>query len=708
MFKLFIKNFNFQKNLFLNTLTPQICYQIIAFFCFQLIILYLTLLNTNFISFLNFINFESHNLLLPLITLIPIILGLFSRLLGRKGVKYFIVISYMFLFALFQNTFYQMIIFNKYSMHILTYGQWLNVGLFDVRWEFSLDPISLFMLLIVLLITFCVLLYSIGYLNEDPHLLRFLFYISLFSFFMVLLVTAHNFIVLFMGWEGVGICSYLLISFWFTRLKAVKAGLKAVVMNRIGDTGVLMAIVLCILYFQTLDFSEILILSQISNSFYHILVCHLICICLFLGVIGKSAQMGLHTWLLLAMEGPTPASALIHAATMVTAGIFLMIRLSSLFMQAPAVLLLAVFVGSITTLFAGVCALVQTDMKRIVAFSTTSQLGYMLLTCGLTNFSLSFFHLINHAFFKAMLFMTMGIVIHVISSEQDLRKVGSLLTIIPLVYTSMQIGNSALTGLIFTTGFFSKDLIIEVSVLSHTIFIDSIAQQIATVTAVLTFLYSSRVLYYLFFNGVNINNNTVIHFKNDLAYLYVIMPLLPLMIFSIFFGYFARTFFIGSTNVFDNVVMAQNIDINLFVITAELLPFYIKLLPAFFAILFSFLALTNFSSIYIILINQARYIKNINPLNLVSIIHFLYWRWYSDKYFDLFFKKILNIGQTYVIETLERGTFDLIQGGSKYSVREIFLKIGLLLRSFAQGNMHIYITFILLTVLTMFLFNTIL
>jgi NADH-ubiquinone oxidoreductase chain 5 len=332
----------------------------------------------------------------------------------------------------------------------------------------------------------------------------------------------------------------------------------------------------------------------------------------------------------------------------------------------------------------------------------------MLLTCGLSNFSLAFFHLINHAFFKAMLFMTIGIVIHIISNEQDLRKVGSLLLIIPLVYTSMQIGNSALTGLIFTTGFFSKDLIIEISVLSHDIFIDSISQQIATLTALLTFLYSSRVLYYLFLNGINIANNAFIHFKNDLAYLFMVFPLLPLMIFSLCFGYFAKTFFIGPTNIFNNVVMSQSIDANLFVIAAELLPFYIKLLPAILAIIFSFFSFIHIKSLYLILIKKGKYIKALDFLLSNKIIHFLYWRWYSDKYFDTLFKKILNIGKLYIIEILERGIFDLVQFGSKYSLRELFLNIGLLLRSFSQGNMHIYIAFTLLTVFTIFIFTNIL
>lgn len=688
---------------FYLTITPQICYQILSLGIGCFIGWYFTLRNINFLGIGMLASYEA---ILPIVTAIPLILGLFSRFMGRTGVKHFIVGSYMILFVFFQNAFMQMFSMNYHDYRSLVYGQWLNIGLFEIWWEFSFDPISMCMLLIILLITFCVLLYSIGYLHEDPHLLRFLFYISLFSFFMVLLVTAQNFVVLFMGWEGVGICSYLLISFWYTRLKAVKAGLKAVVMNRIGDTGVLLAIILSIVYFQTLEFSELLILSQHNNSLSHILVCHLICLCLFLGVIGKSAQMGLHTWLLLAMEGPTPASALIHAATMVTAGIFLMIRLSALFMSAPFVLLLAVFIGSITTLFAGVCALVQTDMKRIVAFSTTSQLGYMLLTCGFANFSLSFFHLINHAFFKAMLFMTMGIVIHIFSNEQDLRRVGSLLLVTPLVYTSMQIGNSALTGVIFTTGFFSKDLILEISVLGQTVFIDSISQQIATLTAVLTFLYSSRVVYYLFLNGVNLSNKTFIHFKNDISYLFMIAPLLPLMIFSIFFGYYMRRYFIGPANHFSEIMMSQAQDVDLMIIAAEILPFYIKLLPAILTIIFSFLALIRFDSVYFILATNnyitSKYISKLNTM-IISGMHFLYWRWYSDKYFDKFFQKFLHIGQTYVIEILERGLFDIVQSGSKYSIREMALKFGLITRSFSQGNMHIYIAFTVLTVVTLFL-----
>jgi len=650
---------------------------------------------------------SSINILLITIFFIPIVIGLFGRLLGRMGVILFIILNYSFLIS-FLMTIVYLFLTDANTLHILYLGEWLNIGALDIKWEFSIDNISLTMLIIVLLITFCVLLYSIGYLYEDPHLIRFLFYISLFSLFMVILITSTNFIVLFMGWEGVGICSYLLISFWFTRLKALKAALKAVVMNRIGDTGVLMGIVLSILYFQTVDFTELSILSNSNSTTLHIFICHLICICLFLGVIGKSAQLGLHTWLLLAMEGPTPASALIHAATMVTAGIFLIIRLSTLFMNAPGVLILATFVGSITALFAGLCGLVQTDMKRIVAFSTTSQLGYMLLTCGLSHYSLAFFHLINHAFFKAMLFMCMGIVIHILSNEQDLRKSTNLITIIPLIYTAIQIGNSALTGFIFTSGFFSKDLILEITILQRNFLIDSMTQQIALITALLTFIYSSRVLYYTFLNSTQISNKYNLHFVNNTAFMYTTIATIPLLILSVIFGFFFRSFFVGPTNIFENTVsIYSNILENnyLISITAELLPFYIKNLPAFLCLFVCIFSLINFDYLTISIIKQSLYNTHTNNsmtfyLFFQKLKHFLYYRWYSDKFFDKFFSKILHTGQTYVIETLERGLLDFIQNSNNKSIKLFFRKLTFFIETLENVNIQVYIGFIIITLLT--------
>jgi NADH:ubiquinone oxidoreductase subunit 5 (subunit L)/multisubunit Na+/H+ antiporter MnhA subunit len=268
----------------------------------------------------------------------------------------------------------------------------------------------------------------------------------------------------------------------------------------------------------------------------------------------------------------------------------------------------------------------------------------------------------------------------------------------------MQIGNSALTGLIFTTGFFSKDVILEISVLGHSFFIESISQQIALITAVLTFLYSSRVVYYLFLNEVNTPNPLFFHFKNDLAYLFMILPLLPLMIFSMFFGYFAKTYFLGPSNVFDEHVMAQSLETNLAFFACELLPPYIKLLPALLTLAFSMMSLIHIDSIYKLLTSQALATSKITVTTIIqALMHFLYWRWYSDKFFDFLFQKILHTAQTGIIEVLERGIFDKVQSGSKYSLQNLSLKLGLFTRSFTQGNMHIYIAFILLTIMTIFI-----
>jgi NADH:ubiquinone oxidoreductase subunit 5 (subunit L)/multisubunit Na+/H+ antiporter MnhA subunit len=392
---------------------------------------------------------------------------------------------------------------------------------------------------------------------------------------------------------------------------------------------------------------------------------------------------------------------------MVTAGIFLIIRLSPLFSTAPGILMLATFVGGITALFAGLCALVQTDMKRIVAFSTTSQLGYMLLTCGFSHYFVAFFHLLNHAFFKAMLFMTMGIVIHIIRSEQDLRKTGGLLLIIPLIYTAIQIGNSSLTGFFFTSGFFSKDLILEISLLQHTIFIDSLLQQMALLTAVLTFLYSSRVVYYLFLNTVQINNRLNFHFTKDKAYLFTILAILPLIILSIIFGFFFRTWFVSSTNIFENAVFSTNflVENNYYlVLAAENLAFYLKVLPVILCFIFIIFGLNNinFLSFFILFTSL-----NINTTSIYSfyskISHFFYFRWYSDKYFDNFFFKTLIVGQRYVIEVIEKGIFDLFQFNKKNSLLSSAFTLSNLVKIFENEKYAVYYSFIIISFFLFFM-----
>jgi proton-translocating NADH-quinone oxidoreductase chain L len=323
------------------------------------------------------------------------------------------------------------------------------------------------MLLVIVSVSFLVHLFSLGYMGDDPHLTRFMSYLSLFTFFMIILVTADNFIVLFLGWEGVGLCSFLLISFWYTRLQAVKSALKAFVINRVGDLGLTMGIMFIYSTVQAVDFETIFSLTPyLLNT--KVVFCALefdtisaITFFLFVGATGKSAQIGLHLWLPDAMEGPTPVSALIHAATMVTAGNFLIIKCSPIFEYAPNTLVLITFCGGCTAFFCSVIGCLQSDLKKIIAYSTCAQLGYMFLGCGLSNYAASLLHFFNHAFFKAALFLSAGSLIHALLDDQDLSCYDDLEEILPFSYSVAFISGNSLTGTPFLSGSYSKDLIIE-------------------------------------------------------------------------------------------------------------------------------------------------------------------------------------------------------------------------------------------------------
>lgn len=352
--------------------------------------------------------------------------------------------------------------------------KWISYFQDSIHFGFLLDSLSWLMLVVVLSISTLVHYYSIDYMSSDPRLLTFMKYLSGFTLAMVLLVTANNFALLFLGWEGVGIFSYLLIGFWYTRTLALKAALKAVIVNRIGDAALIIASGLILHFFGTLEFKKLQILILYLFDFkiasmtltifnFEISIISLICFFLLIAAVGKSAQFGLHTWLPDAMEGPTPVSALIHAATMVTAGVYLIVRTSFFFEYSDTVRNMTLVIGAFTALFGSVTACYQFDIKRIIAFSTCSQLGYMFLACGLSAYNLAMFHLFIHAFFKALLFLCAGSVIHSIGDEQDIRKMGNLYIYMPITYTGLCIGFFSLAGLPFTSGFFSKDTIIELA-----------------------------------------------------------------------------------------------------------------------------------------------------------------------------------------------------------------------------------------------------
>lgn len=488
-----------------------------------------------------------------------LVLACFGRFIGKTGTIYMSLYSMLITFLLNVKLFF--LVYTQNLNYFVNLGSWINVELLVINWEFILDSLAVTILAMVSVISFMVHMYSISYMKADPHFIRFMSYLSLFTFFMFILVTASNFIQLFLGWEGVGICSYLLINFWFTRVQANKAAIKALIINRIGDIGFLLGAVLVFAVYNTLDFTVLQVLASADfNSIYFMKDSALyyqdvICFFFLIGVIGKSAQLGLHTWLPAAMEGPTPVSALIHAATMVTAGIFLLIRVSFLFEMSPTIRSLIVILGVFTALFSALTAVFLYDIKKIIAYSTCSQLGYIAVACGLSQYSISLFHLVNHAFFKALLFLTAGAIIHSFNNEQDIRKLSGLLSRAPFILAAIVIGNIAIMGLPFLSGFYSKDLIIELTYLTNSNFLNTTSFSFNIVFMMIllatfsTAIYSLRLYYYLFIRkGVyQLRKPVPLTFKQPF---FIQIALSVLMIGSIFIGYLLSDLFSPTNDFF--------------------------------------------------------------------------------------------------------------------------------------------------------------
>ena len=483
------------------------------------------------------------------IIFLPLI-GAVVGYLGRSLAKYFSEITTSLFVAI--SAFLSLITFWKgiksdiYGNYIIF--EWISSGGFTANWSINIDPLSSVMLVVVTFVSALVHIYSIGYMSHDPHKPRFMSYLSLFTFSMLALVVSDNFLQLFFGWEGVGLCSYLLIGFWYKKDSANNAAIKAFIVNRIGDFGLAIAIFLIFLFFGTINFEEIF---QVTNLYaekklvffgFELNLITLICVFLFIGAMGKSAQFLLHTWLPDAMEGPTPVSALIHAATMVTAGVFLVVRCSPIFEYSQAALNLVAIVGMITALFAASVALVQNDIKKIVAYSTCSQLGYMFFAAGVGAYHVAMFHLFTHAFFKALLFLGAGSVIHAFKDEQDIRKMGGVRKKLPFTYIFMLIGTLALTGFPFLSGFYSKDAIIEFAYLKNSS-LGNYAASVGILTAFLTSIYSWR-LFFKTFHGPYNNEKISINDTHESPFV-MLVPLIFLSIGAVFSGYFFKETFIG-------------------------------------------------------------------------------------------------------------------------------------------------------------------
>jgi proton-translocating NADH-quinone oxidoreductase chain L len=482
---------------------------------------------------------------LPLIS--SFFLLLFGRFLGRAGAAVLSLSTIFFSFLLAIFSFYEVSLLSTSTFIVLPLT-WVSVDILNIEWVFLFDSLSATMLLVVFFVSGLVHLYSLEYMGEDPHLIRFMAYLSFFTFFMAILVTAGNFIQMFLGWEGVGLSSYLLINFWFTRVQANKSAFKAMVINRIGDWGLAIGIFLVFFFSGTVDFLTVFSLLPFFASenvvFFDITikVADLIAFFLFFGVVGKSAQFGLHTWLPDAMEGPTPVSALIHAATMVTAGVFLTIRCSGIFELASSTMFLVSFLGALTAFFGSTVAMFQTDIKKIIAYSTCSQLGYMILACGFSLYSTGLFHFFNHAFFKALLFLSAGSVIHALAGEQDIYNMGSLDTYLPFTAQMMLIGSTALASFPFLSGFYSKDWIIEIS---HVFFyFDGLLMMtLISQAALFTMLYSDSLARFVFDGDENFSSANLLSVGE--SGMKIVSSLAILAIPSIFSGFLFKDLFIG-------------------------------------------------------------------------------------------------------------------------------------------------------------------
>lgn len=446
---------------------------------------------------------EQTIILLPLLA--ALVNGLFYKFMNRKLAAIIGSVSVLGSFFISVWVFYNFSL-NGQVVHILLF-KWLDTGNFSANWAIYIDQLSSIMLLVVTSVSAMVHIYSFGYMEEKDNLPRFMSYLSLFTFAMLMLVVSDNFLQLFFGWEGVGLCSYLLIGYWYKKDSANNAAIKAFVVNRVSDFAFIIGIIAIYWNFGSLEFGYVfnkvqdIIGQEISVFGFNVPLLDLICSLLFIGCMGKSAQIGLHTWLPDAMEGPTPVSALIHAATMVTAGVFLVARCSYIFEYCPNILVMITVIGSITCVFAGTIAIAQDDIKKVIAYSTCSQLGYMFFACGVSAYQAGIMHLFTHAFFKALLFLAAGSVIHALHHEQDMKKMGGIWNKIPFTYSFFVIGSLALMGVYPLAGYFSKDLILESAYASGTSY-GHLAYWLGLFAAFLTAGYSARVLY-LTFHGTS-------------------------------------------------------------------------------------------------------------------------------------------------------------------------------------------------------------
>ena len=568
-----------------------------------------------------------------------------SLVVGFFGKKLNLMLSHIFSCTMIIIPFFLSLYFLNLTLSenfnlVVPLFEWLKSGDLITEWSLRLDLLTSVMLVVVTSVSSLVHIYSIGYMSHDPHQTRFFAYLSFFTFAMLILVTSNNFLQLFFGWEGVGLASYLLIGFWYKKDSANSAAMKAFVVNRVGDFGFLIGLAILFYYAGSLNFDVIFSLNeQLSLSTFSIFskefnVLNTACFFLFMGAMGKSAQLFLHTWLPDAMEGPTPVSALIHAATMVTAGIFLVARCSPLFEMSPSILSFITIIGASTAFFAATVALVQNDIKRIVAYSTCSQLGYMFVALGSGAYQIAIFHLFTHAFFKALLFLGSGSVIHAVSDEQDIRKMGGLYKLIPFTWVVMLIGTLGVTGAPLMSGYYSKDGIIEAAFVSQTEG-NLYAFYLLVLSALLTSFYSWRLIF-LTFNGKS-NISTEIFSKIHESPKVMLFPLFILSIFTIFSGVFFVDYFMYHDYQYlwqSSIYLSEN---NHVIESIHYVPKWVKYSPLVMMVI----GLITAVIFYLLYPKVPKFLSSqFNP-----VYKFLLNKWYFDEIYEfIFVRNISRIG----------------------------------------------------------------
>jgi len=561
-------------------------------------------------------------------------------------------------------------------------ARWIVSGDFDASWALRYDTLTAVMLIVVTGVSSCVHIYSVGYMHHDPARGRFMAYLSLFTFAMLMLVTADNLVQLFFGWEGVGVASYLLIGFWYHKESAHTAAMKAFVVNRVGDFGFALGILAVFALFGTVQFDEIFKLApamadtQIMFLGFSVPALELVSILLFIGAMGKSAQLGLHTWLPDAMEGPTPVSALIHAATMVTAGVFMVCRLSPVIEYAPVALDIITIVGALTAIFAATVGMTQFDIKRVIAYSTCSQLGYMFFAAGVSAYPAAMFHLTTHAFFKALLFLGAGSVIHALSDEQDLRKMGGIWRQVPVTYAMMWIGSLALAGFPFFAGFYSKDMILEAAFAAHT-GVGQLAFWLGCAAALLTAFYSWRLLIMAFHGTPRASADVMSHVHESPKVM--LLPLVPLALGAIFAGFVGYEMFVGHD-------YQQFWGDAIFILpehqameNAHHVPKWVKLLPIFLAasgVALAYLAYSMMPSI------PGKVVSLFKPVH-----NFFFNKWYFDELYDaIFVKPSVKIGAM----LWQRGDKATIDGFGPDGITAMVLRISQTASRLQSGYVYHY------------------